>query len=255
MGGEVEGAGSITRAIRQRAQLGADFIKVMATGGGLTPGTDSLSMQFSAEEMGLIVGQAERHGLYVAAHAHSPESIRTSIEARVRTIEHCSFVEHRRVAADAETVLAMSDRKVVAVPTNIPAALAIQSGRRLGLARQIEMDSGDFLEGRRIATQQLVAAGVRVIAGTDAGATGVPFDSLAGEIELMQGVYGSALRAIASATALSADSLGLSGVGRIRPGFEADLIAARGNPAEDITLLRRPVFVMSKGIVVRSELA
>jgi imidazolonepropionase-like amidohydrolase len=255
MGGEVEGALSITRAIQARAQLGADFIKVMATGGGLTPGTDSLSMQFSAQEVELIVGEAERQGLYVAAHAHSAASIRTSVEAGVRTIEHCSFVEHRRVTADSATVHAMSARRVVAVPTNVPAALAIQNGRTLGLAKQIDVASGDFLEGRRIATQQLIGAGVRVIAGTDAGATGVTFDSLAGEIELMQDAYGSALQAIASATALSADSLGVSGVGRIRPGFESDLIAVPGNPAENVALLRRPVFVMSKGTIVRSEVA
>ncbi|HWD97652.1 MAG TPA: amidohydrolase family protein [Bryobacteraceae bacterium] len=255
MGGEVEGAAGIARAIRARAQLGGDFIKVMATGGGLTPGTDSLSMQFSAEEIGLIVSEAERHGLYVAAHAHSAESIRTSIAAGVRTIEHCTFVEHRRVAADLDTVRAMSARNAVAVPTNIPAALAIQNGRTLGLAKQIEMASDDFLYGRRIATQQLIGAGVRVIAGTDAGATGVTFDALAGEIEILQETSGSALQAIASATSLSADSLGLSGVGRIRRGFESDLIAVSGNPAEDVTVLRRPIFVMSKGAIVRSELA
>src|SRR5438270_3211551 len=131
MGGEVEGAASIARAIRARAQLGADFIKVMASGGGLTPGTDSLSMQFSPEEIGLIVAQAQRHGLYVAAHAHSAASIRASIEAGVRTVEHCSFVEYRRVAADPETVRAMCARKIVTVPTNVPAALAIQNGRTL----------------------------------------------------------------------------------------------------------------------------
>src|SRR5579883_1493241 len=183
MGGEVEGAGSITRAIRERARLGADFIKVMATGGGLTPGTDSLSMQFSPEEMALIVAQTAEHGLYAAAHAHSGPSIRMSVEAGVRTIEHCSFVEHRRVAADPATVRGMCSRGVVAVPTNVPAALAVQNGRTLGLAKQIDMGSGDFLEGRRRATQQLIEAGVRVVAGTDAGATGVPFDALAGEIE------------------------------------------------------------------------
>jgi len=253
MGGEVEGAASITRAIRTRAQLGADFIKVMATGGGLTPGTDSLSLQFSADDIALIVAQADRHGLYVAAHAHSGASIRISVEAGVRTIEHCSFVQHGRVAADPEVVRAMSARNVVAVPTNIPAALAIQNGRTLGLAKQVDMASGDFLEGRRMATQQLIAGGVRVIAGTDAGATGVAFDALAGEMELMREAYGSALQAIASATSLSADSLGLSEVGRIRPGFDSDLIAVRGNPAHNIALLREPIFVMSKGTIVRSE--
>jgi imidazolonepropionase-like amidohydrolase len=116
------------------------------------------------------------------------------------------------------------------------------------------MASADFLEGRRIATRDLIRAGVRVIAGTDAGATGVIFDALAGEVELLQQASGSALQAIASATSLSADSLGLSTVGRIRAGFESDLIAVPGNPTEDITLLRRPIFVMSKGTIVRSEL-
>ena len=250
MGGEVEGRDGIARRIEGLVSRGADFIKVMATGGGLTPGTDSLARQFTAEELSSIVADAGKLNRYVAAHAHSAESIRVCVETGVRTIEHASFVASGAIAADQPTLESMSLRKVVAVPTNIPAVHAIRAGRTLGLARQIGLSSDEFLEGRRQVLRNLIASGVRVIAGSDAGATGVPFDSLLGEIELLAQGFGSVSQAIAAATSDSADALSIADVGHVRGGAFADLLVIAGDPEEDLQTLRRPLLVMSRGRVV-----
>ena len=250
MGGEVEGRDDMARKIGGLVTRGADFIKVMATGGGLTPGTDSLALQFSADDLAFIVSEAGRANRYVAAHAHSPESIRVCVEAGVRTIEHASFVARGTIAADGAILQAMSSQGVIAVPTNIPAVHATRAGRTLGLARQIGLTSEQFLEGRRRVLVELISSGVRVIAGSDAGAAGVPFDSLLGEIELLAEGFGSAARAIAAATSESADSLGISGAGRIREGMFADLLVVAGRPEEDLQALRKPLLVISRGRIL-----
>ncbi len=98
-----------------------------------------------------------------------------------------------------------------------------------------------------------MSSGVRLIAGSDAGATGVPFNALLGEIELLAAPPWSNLQAIAAATSEAAACLNLSGAGRIAEGFPADPLAVRGNPAEDISSLHRTVLVMRRGKVVRQE--
>ncbi len=253
MGGEVEGPDHIGRRISDLAGRGADFIKIMATGGGLTPGTDSLALQFAAGELSFIVSEAAKHGLPVAAHAHSPTAIEACAAAGVRTIEHASFVTREAVHADGAILKRLAEQKVIAVPTCIPAVNAVREGRTLGLARELGLTSEQFLTGRRQVVRAMVASDVRVIAGSDAGATGVPFTSLLGEIELLAAAPWSNLQAIAAATSEAAACLGLSRAGRIVEGFSADLLAVRGNPAEDIACLRETILVMRSGTIVRQE--
>jgi imidazolonepropionase-like amidohydrolase len=240
MGGEVHSREQIVNSIADRVHRGADFVKVMATGGGLTPGTNSLALQFSREDLEFIVSEAARHNLYVAAHAHSSEAIQTCVEAGVRTIEHASFVK-------SEALTAISSTRAIVVPTNIPAANAVRVGRTLGLAREVGLSSDEFLELRRQTLRQFIDSAVPVIAGSDAGATGVDFKSLLGEIELLAEGLGDRPRAIAAATSESADGLGLPDTGRIRVGLRADLLAVSGNPMTDLAALRRPVLVMAGG--------
>jgi imidazolonepropionase-like amidohydrolase len=240
MGGEVHSREQIVNSITDRAHRGADFIKVMATGGGLTPGTNSLGLQFSRDDLAFIVSEAARHRLYVAAHAHSSEAIQTCVEAGVRTIEHASFVK-------PEALAVIASARAIVVPTNVPAANAVRAGRTLGLAGEVGLSSDEFLEQRRRTLRQFIDSDVPVIAGSDAGATGVDFKSLLGEIELLAEALGDFPRAIAAATSMSADCLGLPDTGRIRVGLRADLLAVSGNPMTDLAALRRPVLVMAGG--------
>ena len=143
MGGEVEGPDHIASRIAELAGRGANFIKIMATGGGLTPGTDSLALQFTSDELAFIVSEAAKHGLPVAAHAHSPAAIKSCAAAGVRTIEHATFVTREVVHADGAILARLAgSEKVIAVPTCIPAVNAVRDGRTLGLARELRPHVG-----------------------------------------------------------------------------------------------------------------
>ncbi len=144
MGGEVEGRDSIARRIAELAARGANWIKIMATGGGLTPGTDSLELQFNTEDISFAVAEAAKYGLPVAAHAHSPAAIDVCAAAGVRTIEHASFVTRGAVHADRGILERLAERRSIAVPTCIPAVIAVREGRTLGLARELGLTSNSF---------------------------------------------------------------------------------------------------------------
>ncbi|MGO9231180.1 MAG: amidohydrolase family protein [Bryobacteraceae bacterium] len=251
--GEVEDQNQIRETVQTLAARGADFIKVMATGGGLTPGTDALRMQFSTQDLAFAVEEASRHGLTVASHAHSTESIAACTEVGVRTIEHASFISANVVAADPEIMQRMAEKKIVAVPTTVPARNALRSGRPLGLARQIGLTPETFLGLRQEVVGALVRSGVQVIAGTDGGATGVRITDLRGEIEILAEAGMGAAKALRAATSTAARVLGLGRIGRIEPGCVADLLGVSGNPLEDLAALGLPVFVMKAGCRIRED--
>jgi len=199
------------------------------------------------------VAEARRYGLPVAAHAHSPGAIQACAEAGVRTIEHASFVASDAIHAEGALLARIVEKQATCVPTEIPAVLAFREGRTLGLARELGLTSQQFLDGRRRVVRSMIESGARVIAGSDAGATGVPFTALLGEIELLAAAPWTNLQAIAAATSQAADCLGLADSGRIARGLSADLLAVHGNPAEEISSLRCPSLVMRRGKIVRQE--
>ena len=93
LGGEVDGPEQIREQVRRNAAAGADVIKVIASGGSMTPGgADMWEPQFTAEELRVIVEEAHQLGLPVAAHAHGTSSIRAAVDAGVDTIEHCTWL-------------------------------------------------------------------------------------------------------------------------------------------------------------------
>ncbi len=251
MHGEVEGEAAISAAVNDLAGRGADFIKVMGTGGGLTPGTDSLGLQFRPDDLSSIVKRARDHGLPVAVHAHSAAAIHAAAEVGAASIEHATFVTRHGIAVDDVTLGVLAQRRPQVVPTSIPAVNAVREGRTLGLAREVGMTSEAFLAGRRQAVSDLRARGLTILAGTDAGATGVRFTDLAGEIALLADAGMGNEEAIAAATGRSAEALGLRELGRIQPGCTADLIVVRGDASRDLAGLREPCLIVQGGRVVQ----
>jgi imidazolonepropionase-like amidohydrolase len=246
LGGEVDGEAQIRAQVRRNAEAGADVIKVMASGGSLTPGGAAMwEAQFGVAALAAAVDEAHRHGLRVAAHAHGTQSIRSAVEAGVDTVEHCTWLTGPGAFEPcADTAARMATAGVAVCPAN--------SGDWRRLATAIGEDTARRLVGR---IRWLADQGVPLIAGTDAGLT--PFDDFPAALARIAEWGFSTAEIIEMATVRAATALGLSDTaGRLAPGLSADLLVVAGDPLADLTALRRPELVLARGrahLPVRSE--
>ncbi|MEU9160420.1 amidohydrolase family protein [Streptomyces sp. NPDC048424] len=238
LGGEVHGADGIRAAVRRNAELGADVIKVMATGGGITKdGPPSWQAQFTPEEMRLVVAEASAAGLAVAAHAHGTEGIAAAVAAGVATIEHCTWMGRDGFDVREELVAAIVARGIRVCPAASPDWRGF--ARRFGPERAEEMF--DRLRWMR-------ERGVRFIAGTDAGVPRAVFDDFVSSLEFFEHIGFTPAEVVDLATTETAQALGLAeDTGLLRPGYRADLLVVDGNPLEDLQALRAVRLVVSAG--------
>lgn len=237
-GGEAENLSAADTVINRQIEHGVDLIKIMATGGSITPGSAPKDSQFSAEEMDHMVSKASRGGYRVAAHCHGSDGIFNAAHAGVTTIEHCSWVGEAGWARDyrPEVVDVIVKNGVWVSPT-------INAGwkRYVGTKSFEAMIAENYKKMR--------ASGVKLIASTDAGIPGVYHHDLPRAIPVFAHFAGlTPVEALRSATSDCADAIGLGDlVGRIAPGLEADLVAYSGNPLENLDVLAKPEFVISRG--------
>ena len=210
LGGQCSGPEELVMAVARLDEAGVDVIKVMATGGNLTPGSAPHESQFGLAELRAVVEAAHAAGLPVAAHAHGTQGVSDALDARVDTIEHCSFMTADGVAEDATLVRRLASSGVTVsitggtIPGPIPPAIAV---RMPALAAH----------GRR-----MLAAGVRCIISTDAGiGPAKPHDVLARTVEHAVEDLGATVdEALAMCTARAAEGIGLGHkAGRLRPGL------------------------------------
>jgi len=233
--------------------VGADIVKLMATGGVMTPGVQPGSEQFTEEEMRAGVEEAHTAGKKTATHAMGTQGILNALRAGIDSIEHGVYLNEEAVAL-------MVERKVPFIPS-ISALYNIESeGIEAGIpdyaVEKTLMVKPHHLESIRMARE----AGVLVAAGTDAG---TPFNlhgGNLGEIKLLVDYGGfSPMAAIEAGTRVSAQALGLENeLGTIEEGKIADLIMVFGNPLENIDILierESMCLVMQKGNIVRNDLA
>jgi imidazolonepropionase-like amidohydrolase len=226
--------------VREFSRAGADVIKFAATGGVLSQQARGLGQHFTDAEMKAIVDTGHSLGLKVAAHAHSARGIEAAARAGVDSIEHGTF-------ADAATIRAMKANGSALVPT-LMAFTGIRE--RLGkgvFTPQVEAKVRETLSEVGKAARAARAAGVPVVFGTDAAV--FEHGRNAQEFALLVEHAGmSPAEAIASATTAAARLLGLENeVGRIAPGFSADIIAVSGDPLRDVRALEKVDYVMVRG--------
>ncbi|HEU0097568.1 MAG TPA: amidohydrolase family protein [Allosphingosinicella sp.] len=230
--------------VREFSRAGADIIKITATGGVLSQQARGLGQHFTDAEMKSIVDTAHSLGLKVAAHAHSDAGIAGAVRAGVDSIEHGTF-------ASAATVRLMKERGTSLVPT-LMAFTGIRE--RLGkgiftpvVEAKVRMTLSEVGKAARLARE----AGVPVVFGTDAAV--FEHGRNAQELALLVDLAGmSPAEAIASATTGAARLLGMEKeVGRIAPGFSADLIAVDGDPLRDVRVLEHVGYVMVRGKAIQ----
>jgi imidazolonepropionase-like amidohydrolase len=167
MDGEAQGAGQLRQAVRERAERRVDVVKVMASGGNTTPGSDVLACQFTVEELRAVVEEAHRRGLPVTAHAHGLPAVEQALAAGVDGIEHCSCLTPSGIRRPDRLLEALAAHRLVVCPTlgwapGVPLAIPPAIAARMAQA-------GVTLEAIRAAVRRLHRAGVRLVAGSDAG--------------------------------------------------------------------------------------
>ena len=234
LGLEADGKRAVRAAARRELDSGANCLKIMATGGRMTPGTDIGRAQYTVDEICAAVDEARSANVTVAAHALGTAGIHNATEAGVDTIEHCNWLTpDGRVELDDTVAARMAERGTAVVPTLVPLA------HSAALLREQVVSS----------TRKSRELGVRIVAGTDAGVSLTPFDSLPRELEILVSEVGlSPLEAIQAATGDAAAAIGIADtVGTLTAGRAADILAVDGDPSVSIDDLRAIRMVIKDG--------
>jgi len=231
--------------VRQAGTEGADVIKLFATKSIRDGGAQSMT----DAQIAATCAEAKAQKLRSVVHAHASEGAKAAILAGCTTIEHGAFLND-------EVLQLMADRGVYFDPNflvlhnyldNKPKFLGTGNYTEEGFAHM-----GKAVPLMSDVLRRAMKHKVKIVLGTDAvaGAHGRNFEEM---IYRVRDGGQSAMDAIVSATSLAAESLGLEKkLGTVAPGLEADLVAVAGDPLKDITAVRRVVFVMKGGKVVRN---
>jgi len=224
----VRGVDGYRARVRNDVERGVDFIKVCVTGWPKVGFERPDSVEISAEELAAVVSEARRAGKKVGAHAIGAAGIGMAVAAGVDVIVHGGF-------PDQATLAAMKANGIAMIPTLTSFSPAL--GQPHGRALFARMDT-------------VLSSGTPIIFGTDAGV--IPHGRNAGEFGWLVRRGMAPLDALRSATTVPARWLAKSDqLGKIEPGYLADLIAVEGNPLEDITTLERVRFVMKAGAIIK----
>jgi len=235
--GIANGVPEVRKAVRYQLKHGAGVIKISASGGVMSHSGEAGAQQYSNEELAAICDEAHRAGIRVAAHAHGDGAIRSCIEAGVDCVEHGSL-------ASDETIRMMVDHGTFLVPTSY-----LSEGLDISMAApELQAKAAEVFPQARAMLGRAIKAGVKIACGTDAPA--VPHGKNAKELWAMVDRGMTPMQALQAATMTSAELINREeDLGRLAPGYLADIIAVPGDPSEDITLTEDVRFVMKDGQV------
>jgi len=224
--GVADSVDEVRRAVRRMMAGGADFIKVIATGAVLAPGTTPGAPELTEDEIGAAVDEAALYGAFVAAHAHGAEGIKRAVRAGVRSIEHGSI-------ADDEALQLMADHGTFLVADVFNGDWIDEVGHADGWPAATLQKNADTTQTQREAFRKAIATGVPIAFGTDAGV--FPHGQNARQLPVMVGLGLSPVDVLRSATVSAAECLGTSDVGALEPGRFADLVAIGGHDLGDLS--------------------
>lgn len=239
-----DGPYELRHAIRQEFQHGAEWIKLMATGGVMSHGDDPNATAYSDEEMQAAVDEAHRHFKKITVHAIGTEGIKQAVRAGVDSVEHGILI-------DEEGIEAMKERGTVLVPTLYVLNYVVETGPSIGYPQGSIEKGRALMKERDERIRRAFASDVKVAFGSD---TIFPHEQAAREFGLMVGLGLSEMEAIRAATINAAELLDLDHeIGTIEKGKAADIVAVEGDPLSEIRQLEDIDFVMKGGVVVDIE--
>jgi imidazolonepropionase-like amidohydrolase len=238
-----DGPDQVRHVVRAQLKHGVDLIKIHASGGVLSRGDSPGAPQFTVAELRAAVEEAHAAGRKVAAHAHGAQGIKNAVTAGVDSIEHGSLIDDEGIA-----LMVQHGTWLVADIYN--------DDYLLGRAREFKIPEEFIAKEKALGQLQrenfarAVKAGVKVAFGTDAGV--YPHGENARQFAYMVKYGCTPARALRSATSDAAELIGKPrDLGRVAPGYFADLIAVKGDPLDDVKVLESVSFVMKGGKVVR----
>jgi imidazolonepropionase-like amidohydrolase len=244
-----DGPDECRKLVREWARAGADGIKIATSGGVLSVGDKSAWRNYTRPEIAAIVDEAHALGMRVAAHAHTELGIQVAIEEGVDSIEHGTLLT-------AEQAAAIAAAGITVAPTLLINEVIAAGGA--GASAEQAAKAAELVLRRDALLRDAAERGVDFVLGTDANAHHVAFGDQPAEVQRMAEVFGwSAARALEAATSRAAGAIGRShDLGRVAPGYLADLIVLERSPWDDIRSLRAEniVAVLSRGRVVAGAL-
>lgn len=244
-----DGVDEVIRAVRQELQMGADQIKIMASGGVASPTDPIASLGYSDDEIRAIVAEARARQTYVMAHAYTAEAIARAVSMGVRTIEHGNLI-------DDAAARVMHAHGAYAVPTLVTYEALASEGAQYGLPPESVEKIGAVKEAGLGSLEIFKRNGVKIGYGTDLLG---PSQRLQSEEFRIRTQVLSNQEVIQSATTTAAEVLQRVGqLGRLQPGAIADVIAVDGDPLRDIACLsgqgERIPLVIKGGAIQFNEL-
>jgi imidazolonepropionase-like amidohydrolase len=241
---EADGPDDVRKTVRRNLKRGADCIKVIATGGVLSPGVEVGNSQLDPDELEVAVREGHKADRRVAAHAIGNQGIKNALRAGVDTIEHGCYLDDEALALFKKT-------GATYVPTLCaPHFLHEHLAEVPDYARR---KTQQVYEAHRASFKRALRKGITIATGTDAGTPFNRHELFATELELMVALGMSAEAALEAATIGAARAAGLADVtGSLEEGKAADLILIDGDPRRDITATKRVKGVMARGEFIQA---
>jgi imidazolonepropionase-like amidohydrolase len=246
--GTVDGVEPMRRRVRELIRAGANWIKLCTSGGVLSPGDQPHHAALTLDEIKAAVGEAAAQGIKVMAHAQANAGIKNALRAGVATIEHGIWL-------DGDAIEMMLDGGNALVPTLVAPRWVIRHSEAGKMPAYAADKARAVIADHTASIRAAIEAGVKIAFGTD---TGVGPQGTNGEEFLLMNELGmEPIDCIRAATTVAAETIGMRGVGQLKEGWWADLIAVPGDPLADLTLLARPDnvhLVVKGGEVVKARI-
>ena len=245
--GRCDGVEEVLKKTREVKRAGADFIKVMASGGVLTTNTSPEFAQFNKKELKTIVNEAKATNMKVSAHCHSLKGMNNCIDAGFSSIEHGTFI-------DRKTSQKMADKNVSLVATLLVHQFLAKNGfpKWDSYAAEKTAKLKEIVKDHKENISAAYEESVNILMGTDSGV--IPHGHNLEELIHLTDIGMSADEAISSGTVKAAEFLGFDNLGLVRKNYIADLILVNSNPLDDVSVLSNNdniLNVIQDGLVVK----